>query len=626
LELYCRRSEATPIKGAAFDIIESELVNMKSTRAYMPTSIEEVTERGWNQLDFIIVSGDAYIDHPSFAGAVIGRVLEHAGYTVGMIAQPDWNTLEDIMKLGKPRLGFLVTAGNMDSMVNHYTVNKRKRRKDMYSPGEKMGKRPDRAVIVYTNLIKRAFKEQAVIIGGIEASLRRLAHYDYWDNRVRRSILYESGADLLVYGMGEKAILEVAEYLNNGIDISHITHIPGTVVHSNTVEHFYDFVMLPSFEQVSTRKRQFAEFFKAFYDQQDPIRGKMLIQPHDKGYIVQNKPMMPMDEMELDDLYELPFTRTVHPMYDSMGKIKAIEEVQFSIVSNRGCFGSCNFCALTFHQGRAVQSRSKDSMVSEATKMVSHKEFKGYIHDVGGPTANFQNPSCKLQLSVGSCKNKQCLFPEKCPNLVIDHSKYMDTLKELRNLDGVKRVFIRSGIRYDYLMYDNRKVFEEIVRHHVSGQLKVAPEHIDHDVLKYMGKPDAGLYLKFVDEFKRITEKVGKEQYIIPYLMSSHPGSNLKSAIRLAEYLRDIDYTPEQVQDFYPTPGTMSTCMYYTGLDPRDMSPVYIPKSSEEKRMQRALMQYKNPRNRELVRKALIMENRYDLIGKSKKCLISPNS
>jgi uncharacterized radical SAM protein YgiQ len=591
---------------------------------FLPTTIEEMNDRGWEQFDFILVSGDAYVDHPSFGGAVIARVLERAGYRVGIISQPDWHSDKDITKLGEPRLGFLVSSGNMDSMVNHYSVSKHRRQKDQYSPGGKMGKRPDHAVIVYTNLIKQSYKYVPVIIGGIEASLRRLSHYDYWDDRLRRSILYESGADLLVYGMGENQILEVAEFLNQGIEAKYIQHVRGTSIRVNSLENIYDYLELPSFKEVSESKRKFAEFFKVFQINQDPVRGKTLVQAHDKGYIVQNPPMMPLDEKDLDYLYELPFTRDVHPMYKNQGGIPAIDEVRFSIVSNRGCFGNCSFCALTFHQGRAVQSRSTESMVKEAEEMTLHPDFKGYIHDVGGPTANFQQPSCNKQLTIGSCSHKQCLFPGKCPELKVDHSRYMKTLRAIRGIDGVKKVFIRSGIRYDYLMYDDRKVFEEIVEHHVSGQLKVAPEHIDPEVLGYMGKPSAKLYKDFVSEFYRLTKKVNKQQYIIPYLISSHPGSTLKKAIGLAEYLRDIDYTPEQVQDFYPTPGTLSTCMYYTGLDPRDMSKVYIPRSKKEKKMQRALLQYKNPKNRRLVHEALLMENRYDLIGYSKKCLVHP--
>ncbi|MBN2259585.1 MAG: YgiQ family radical SAM protein [Clostridiales bacterium] len=597
---------------------------MRNYEDFLPVSKFEIQSKGWDALDFILVSGDAYIDHPSFGGALIARVLERAGYKVGIISQPKWTDLEDIKSLGKPRLGFLVTAGNMDSMVNHYSSSKRRRKTDLYSPGGKMGLRPDRAVIVYTNLIKQAFKDSPVIIGGIEASLRRLPHYDYWEDSLRRSVLYDSGADLLVYGMAEKQILEIAEYMNNGIDIEYIQHIKGTCFKTHSLENVYDYILLPSFKEISESKKTFAEYFKIFYDNQDPIRGKVLVQEHDKGYIVQNIPIMPLDQEELDYVYELPFTRDVHPMYDELGSVPAIEEVKFSIVSNRGCFGSCSFCALTFHQGRAVQSRSKDSIVKEADEMIRHKDFKGYIHDVGGPTANFRQPSCKKQLTLGSCKDRQCLFPTKCPNLDVSHEEYLDILRTLRNTEGVKKVFIRSGIRYDYLMYDKRKYFKEIVEHHVSGQLKVAPEHIDHEVLKYMGKPDGELYKDFVKEFYKITKEVGKDQYIIPYLISSHPGSTLKSAIRLAEYLKETNYTPEQVQDFYPTPGTLSTCMYYTGIDPRDMKAVYVPSSVGEKKMQRALLQFKNPKNRRLVHEALIKENRYDLIGYSEKCLVKP--
>ncbi len=597
---------------------------MEDKKLYLPMTIDEVKEKGWDGLDFILLTGDAYIDHPSFGGSLIARVLERAGYRVGIISQPRWDNLEDVKKLGRPRLGFLVTSGNMDSMVNHYSVSKRRRRKDTYSPNGKMNLRPDRAVIVYSNLVKQAYKNAPVIIGGIEASLRRLSHYDYWENSVRRSVLYDSGADLLLFGMSENQILEVADYLNNGVEAKYIQHIPGTVFLVNELDNIYDYKLLPSYEEVSKSKRKFAEFFGAFYKEQDPIRGKRLVQEHDKGFIVQNPPMVTLDESELDYIYELPFTRKVHPSYLVKGGVPAIEEVKFSIASNRGCFGSCSFCALTFHQGRAVQSRSKESILAEAAKMTQDEDFKGYIHDVGGPTANFQGPACEKQLTLGSCEDRQCLFPKKCPNLKVDHQKYIDILREVRNLEGVKKVFIRSGIRYDYLMYDKRKYFEEIVEHHVSGQLKVAPEHIDPEVLKYMGKPNAELYKDFVSEFYKITKEKKKDQYIIPYLISSHPGSTLKSAIRLAEYLNEINYTPEQVQDFYPTPGTLSTCMYHTGIDPRDMKEVYVPRSSKEKQMQRALLQFKNPKNHRLVHEALIKENRYDLIGNSKNCLIKP--
>lgn len=593
-------------------------------RQFLPMSRAEMRVRGWDGLDFVLVTGDAYVDHPSFGAAIIGRVLERAGYRVGVISQPDWRNPESVKTLGQPALAFLVTSGNMDSMVNHYSVSKRRRKTDQYSPGGRIGKRPDRAVIVYTNLIKQAYRHIPVVIGGIEASLRRLAHYDYWEDRVRRSVLYDSGADLLVYGMAEHQILEIAEYLSQGIGIEHIHHLPGTCYLAADAENLYDHVMLPSFAQVEADPKAFARFFREFQKQQDPMRGKTLVQPHDKGVIVQNPPAIPLNETELDYLYELPFVRDVHPAILKQGPVPAIEEVRFSIVSNRGCFGSCSFCALTFHQGRAVQSRSTASMVREAKDMIQDPHFKGYIHDVGGPTANFQQPACDRQLTTGACANRQCLYPERCPELKVDHSRYLETLRQIRKLDGVKKVFIRSGIRYDYLMYDRREVFEEIVRHHVSGQLKVAPEHIDPTVLKFMGKPDAALYRRFVDTFHEITRKVGKEQYIIPYLISSHPGSTLQSAIRLAEYLRDIRYTPEQVQDFYPTPGTLSTCMYHTGLDPRDLSPVHVPKQPREKQMQRALLQFRNPRNHAIVREALVKAHREDLIGYGKNCLVPP--
>ncbi|MTI70519.1 MAG: YgiQ family radical SAM protein [Firmicutes bacterium] len=594
---------------------------------FLPINKEDLKKRGWELLDFIIVSGDAYVDHPSFGTAVISRALEDAGYKVGIIAQPDWSNVEDFKKLGKPKLGFLVTAGNIDSMVNHYTVSKKRRRKDNYSPGGKKGLRPDRATIVYSNMIRRAYKNVSIIIGGIEASLRRFAHYDYWDNSVRNSILVDSGADLLVYGMGEKQIVEIANNLKNGLSIEYIRHIPGTCYLVNNLENIYDYKLLPTVTEVINDKKKYALAFKEQYKEQDPVNGKVLVQKHRKRYLVQNPPATPLSREELDIIYSLNYTKEYHPIYEKMGGIPAIREVKFSILSSRGCFGGCSFCAIAFHQGRHVQSRSQESIINEAKEITKLKDFKGYIHDVGGPTANFRHPSCDKQERKGICKEKQCLYPEPCKNLNIDHKEYLDLLSKLRKLPDIKKVFIRSGLRYDYIMADkDDKFFKELCKHHVSGQLKVAPEHIDSEVLKLMGKPSAEIYNKFVKKFYKINKRIGKEQYIIPYLMSSHPGSTLKSAIKLAEYLRDTNYQPEQVQDFYPTPGTLSTTMYYTNIDPRTMKRVYVPKKKEEKAMQRALLQFNKPRNYHLVYKALKKAKREDLIGYGPKCLIRPKN
>lgn len=586
---------------------------------------EDLNKLGWEQLDFVFVSGDAYVDHPSFGPAVVCRVLLDAGYKVGIIAQPDWNDPNSISVMGKPRLGFLVSSGNMDSMVNHYYVSKKRRRTDSFTPGGVMGKRPDRAAIVYTNLIRKTYRDVPIILGGIEASLRRFAHYDYWDDKVRRSILFDSGADLLVYGMGEHQIREIAEYLNNGIDVQYIMHIPGTCYVAESLDHLDQFIEIDPYESVSTDKISYAKSFKIQNDEQDPIRGQTLVQRHANRFVVQNPPTMPLERSEMDWVYKLGFQRNYHPSYEAMGGVPAIQEVKLSIISERGCYGNCSFCALTFHQGRIVQSRSHDSILEEAVQITKDSDFKGYIHDVGGPTANFREPACERQLKYGACKNKQCLFPEPCGNLNVTHEDYLTLLRKLRGLEGVKKVFIRSGIRYDYLMHDpSDDFFYELCEHHVSGQLKVAPEHIDETVLNYMGKPSGKLYGAFVDKFNKVNQTLGKEQYVIPYLMSSHPGSTLKSAIKLAEYLRDIQYTPEQVQDFYPTPGTLSTCMYHTGLDPRTLKEVYVPKTSGEKAMQRALLQFKNPKNYNLVYEALVLSNRQDLIGYHKKALIKP--
>lgn len=591
---------------------------------FLPISKKDMEERGWNQCDFIIVTGDAYVDHHSFGTAIISRVLENAGYKVGIIAQPDWHSIDDFKKLGRPRLGFLVNGGNMDSMVNHYTVSKRRRDKDMYTPGGRMGARPDRATIVYCNKIREAYKHVNVIIGGIEASLRRFAHYDYWGDNVRNSILIDSGADLLVYGMSEKQIVEVANALNDGFEAKYIRHVNGTCYTIESLDEVYgDYKILPSLEEVANDKVKYAKAFKIQYEEQDPIRGKQLIQKHGNRYVVINKPEMPLTREELDEVYALPYTKNYHPIYEKDGGIPAIEEVKFSIVSSRGCFGNCNFCAITFHQGRAVQSRSEESILEEAREITTFKDFKGYIHDVGGPTANFRKPACKHQLTIGACKNKQCLTPGVCKNMDVDHSEYLHLLREIRKIPKVKKAFVRSGLRYDYIMADKDDTFfRELVEHHVSGQLKVAPEHVAPQTLKYMNKPSGKTYDKFREKFFKINRQLKKEQYIIPYLMSSHPGSGLKEAIQLAEYLRDIKYQPEQVQDFYPTPGTMSTTMFYTGLDPLTMEEVYIPKTKEEKAMQRALLQFKNPKNYNLVYDALIKAGREDLIGNGPKCLI----
>ncbi|PAB59206.1 YgiQ family radical SAM protein [Anaeromicrobium sediminis] len=592
---------------------------------FLPISKEDMKKRGWDYLDFIIVTGDAYVDHPSFGGPVIGRTLEGAGYKVGIIAQPDWKKIDDFKKLGRPRLGFLITAGNIDSMVNHYSVSKRRRDKDLYSPGGKMGLRPDRATIVYTNMVKRAYKKVPIILGGIEASLRRFAHYDYWDDKVRRSMLYDSEADLLIYGMGENQVLELAEYLSSGVNIKHINHIRGTVYKTDTLENVYDYIKIPSFEDVSEDKMKYGEAFKVQYEEQDHIRGKTIVQKHKDEYIVQNPPTEPLNQENLDKVFSYPYMRTYHPIYEKDGGIPAIKEVKFSLISERGCFGSCSFCALTFHQGRVIQPRSQVSIIEEAQSIISDKDFKGYIHDVGGPTANFRHQACEKQKKHGTCKSKQCLFPNPCNNLKVDHDEYLELLRKLRSLEGVKKVFVRSGLRYDYIMADKKdKFLKELCEHHVSGQLKVAPEHVSPRVLKLMGKPGRNVYDKFVDKYYKINDKLGKKQFLVPYLMSSHPGSDLKAAIEMAEYLRDIKYQPEQVQDFYPTPGTLSTCMFYTGFDPRNMKKVYVPKDRREKAMQRALLQYRNPRNYELVKEALEKAGRLDLIGHGPKCLIRP--
>ena len=592
---------------------------------YLPISREDMEKRNWEQCDFVYVTGDAYVDHPSFGHAIISRILESHGYKVGIIAQPDWKNADSVRILGEPRLGYLVSAGNMDSMVNHYSVSKKRRAKDSYTPGGEMGKRPDYATVVYCNLI-RSISKKPIIIGGIEASLRRLAHYDYWSGKMKRSILLDSQADLLSYGMGERSIVEIADALNSGIDIRDITFIDGTVYRAESLASVYDEVMLPSYKELTADKKEYAKSFYTQYCNTDAFSGRRLVEPYGEHlYVVQNPAARPLSEEEMDDVYALPYMRNYHPSYEAAGGIPAITEVKFSLISNRGCFGGCSFCALTFHQGRIVQTRSHESIVNEAELLTKEPDFKGYIHDVGGPTANFRHPSCEKQMKAGVCPEKQCLFPKPCRNLNADHSDYISLLKRLREIPKVKKVFIRSGIRFDYLLADPGHAFlKELCEYHVSGQLKVAPEHISDNVLKRMGKPENSVYRRFMKEYEKMNEKLGKKQYLVPYLMSSHPGSTLTEAVELAEYLRDLGYMPEQVQDFYPTPSTLSTCMYYTGYDPRTMEKVYVPTNPHEKAMQRALIQYRNPKNYELVAEALKAAGRTDLIGFDKKCLIRP--
>ncbi|MFI3175206.1 MAG: YgiQ family radical SAM protein [Bacillota bacterium] len=593
--------------------------------AFLPITKQEMTDLGWDQPDFIYISGDAYVDHPSFGTAIICRTLENHGFKVAIIPQPNWRTTEDFQRFGEPRLGFLVSSGNIDSMVNHYSVAKKKRQKDSYSPNGEMGLRPDRSVIVYCNKLREVYKNTPIIIGGVEASLRRLSHYDYWDNKVRRSILLDSSADLLLYGMGEHQIVELAEAMDKGIPIHKINFMRGTVYKTPDISNLEDFIQLPRYGDVISSKRTFAKSFLIQYENTDAILAKVLVEEYNEGYVVQNKPSPPLETKELDKTYALDYERTYHPSYEKMGGIPAIEEVKFSIISNRGCFGNCNFCALAFHQGRVVSARSHNSIISEAEKITWDTDFKGYIHDVGGPTANFRLPSCKKQKEHGTCKHKQCLFPEPCENLNITHADYLKLMRKLRELPKVKKVFIRSGIRYDYLIHDKDDTFfKELCKYHISGQLKVAPEHISSKVLLHMGKPTREVYDKFVKKYYAINKKIGMDQYLVPYLMSSHPGSDLHSAIELAEYLRDIGHMPEQVQDFYPTPATLSTAMYYTGLDPRTMESVYVPRTPHEKAMQRALIQYRMPHNYELVLEALKKAGREDLIGFDKHCLIRP--
>ena len=595
---------------------------------FLPICKEDMQKRGWQQLDFVYVCGDAYVDHPSFGHAIITRVLEAHGYKVGFIIQPDWKDKNSITEYGEPRLGFLVSSGNMDSMVNHYSVSKKRRQKDAFTPGGEMGKRPDYATTVYCNLIRQTYKKTPIIIGGIEASLRRMAHYDYWSNKLKRSILLDSGADLISYGMGERSIVEIAEALDSGLAIEDITYIDGTVCKVKSLERVYDAIVLESWDELNHDKLNYAKSFYKQYCNTDPFSGKRLVEPYsDHLFVVQNPPAKPLSQSEMDRIYSLPYTRTYHPSYEALGGVPAIEEVKYSLISNRGCFGGCNFCALTFHQGRIIQTRSHESLIEEAKKFIWDKDFKGYIHDVGGPTANFRFPACEKQLEKGACVTKQCLFPQPCKNIKIDHKDYLQLLRKLRELPNVKKVFVRSGIRFDYLIADKDETFfRELCEHHISGQLKVAPEHISDAVLQMMGKPNNNVYQSFTKKYKDIKDKLGKKQFLVPYLMSSHPGSTLKEAVALAEYLRDLGYMPEQVQDFYPTPSTISTCMYYTGVDPRTMKSVYVPKNPHEKSMQRALIQYRNPKNYDLVLEALKSAGRMDLVGYDKHCLIRPKN
>lgn len=613
----------------AMSLIESNKVypwRIIMIKDFLPVCREDMKKRGWDEVDFVYVSGDAYVDHPSFGHAIISRVLEAHGYKVAILAQPDWKDDRVIQEFGRPRLGFLVSAGNMDSMVNHYSVSKKRRQQDAYTPGGAIGKRPDYATVVYCNYIRRVYKNVPIIIGGIEASLRRLAHYDYWSDKLKRSILLDSQADIISYGMGERSIVEIADALNAGIAIADITFIEGTVYKTKTLDSVYDAEILPSYGELLSDKKIYAKSFYKQYCNTDPFAAKCLVEPYgERQYVVQNPPSKPLTELEMDDVYRLPYMRTYHPSYEALGGIPAISEVKFSLINNRGCFGGCNFCALTFHQGRIIQTRSHESIIEEAKQMTEDPDFKGYIHDVGGPTANFRRPACEKQKTHGACVHKQCLFPKPCKNLVVDHKDYIQLLRKLREIPKVKKVFIRSGIRFDYVLADSDDSFlKELCMHHVSGQLKVAPEHVSENVLALMGKPENTVYRAFTEKYKKMNEKLGKEQYLVPYLMSSHPGSTLKDAVILAEHLRDLGYMPEQVQDFYPTPSTISTCMYYTGLDPRTMKSVYVPVNPHEKAMQRALIQYRNPKLYELVEEALITAGRRDLIGFDKKCLIRP--
>ena len=590
---------------------------------FLPITKQEMLERGIAQPDFVYVIGDAYVDHPSFGHAIISRILESHGYSVVIISQPDWRNPKSIDIFGRPRLGFLVSGGNMDSMVNHYSVTRHRRKTDSFTPGGVMGKRPDYATVVYCNLIRQTYKDVPILIGGIEASLRRLAHYDYWSDAMKRSILLDSQADLLMYGMGERSIVEIADALNAGMDVKDITYIDGTVFKCRELDESLPTIILPGYEELQKNKRTYAESFKIQYGNCDPFTAKRLAEPYGKEYVVQNPPQKPLTMEEMDAVYDLPYCRAYHPSYEKLGGVPAIEEVKFSLVSNRGCFGACSFCALTFHQGRIVQVRSHESILAEAEKMVKDPDFKGYIHDVGGPTANFRHPACEKQMTKGACGGRQCLYPTPCKNMNADHSDYVALLRKLRKIPGVKKVFVRSGIRFDYLLADSKDTFfRELVQYHISGQLKVAPEHVSDAVLCRMGKPRNAVYNRFVDKYFALNKQYNMNQFLVPYLMSSHPGSTMKEAVELAEYIRDMGYNPEQVQDFYPTPSTLSTVMYYTGLDPRTMEKVYVPTDPHEKAMQRALIQYRNPKNYYLVKEALIAAHREDLIGSGPKCLI----
>ena len=593
---------------------------------FLPLCKQDMLDRGWDRPDFVYVCGDAYVDHPSFGAAIICRTLEARGYRMALICQPDWKNPQSICEYGEPRLGFMVSSGNMDSMVNHYSVAKHRRDKDSFSPGGVMGKRPDYAVVVYCNLIRQTYKKTPIIIGGIEASLRRLAHYDYWSDKVKRSILIDANADIISYGMGEHSIVEIADALNSGLDVSDITFINGTVYKTRDEDSIVDAIRLPNYEKIIADKRAYAESFRIQYKNTDPIQGRRLYEGYKDGFfVVQNPPASPLSMQEMDDVYDLPYMRDYHPSYRSQGGIPALEEIKFSLTSNRGCYGECNFCALTFHEGRIVQARSHESIIKEAKDFLDHPDFKGYIHDVGGPTAEFRQPACKKQSKAGACKDKRCLSPEMCPAVETDHSDYIDLLRKLRELPGVKKVFIRSGVRFDVVMADHKTNFlEELCKYHVSGQLRVAPEHVSDNVLAKIGKPKLKVYNSFVKEFERINKKYDLNQFIVPYLMSSHPGSTLEDAIILAEYLNKNKLNPKQVQDFYPTPGTVSTCMYYTGLDPLTMKPVYVATDPHEKAMQRALIQYREPRNYGLVREALKKAGRFDLIGNGPECLVPP--
>lgn len=589
--------------------------------------MDDMRKRGWSEADFVYVIGDAYVDHPSFGPAIISRLLERYGYKVCIIAQPDWKNDKSIDVFGKPRLGFLVCGGNMDSMVNHYSVSKKRRQKDAYSPGGEMGLRPDYATTVYCNLIRRTYKDVPIIIGGIEASLRRMAHYDYWSDKLKHSILVDSSADILSYGMGEHSMIEIAEALDSGIDVKDITYVRGTCYRTKDISNIPDdSIILPNYDSLTADRLEYARSFYTQYVNTDPYSAKTLVEGYGtRGYVVQNPPAYPLTQMEMDDVYDLPYMNNYHPVYEAKGGIPAISEIKFSLTSNRGCFGGCSFCALTFHQGRIIQTRSHESLIREAEQMTHDPDFKGYIHDVGGPTANFRHKSCAKQDKYGVCTNKQCLFPEPCRNLKVDHKDYIELLRKLEAIPGVKKVFIRSGIRFDYVMADSSDEFlKELCEKHISGQLRVAPEHVSDNVLKMMGKPKNSVYESFIARYQRVNDKTGKKQFVVPYLMSSHPGSTLKEAVELAEYVRDIGYMPEQVQDFYPTPSTISTCMYYTGVDPRTMQPVYVPHNPHEKAMQKALMMYRKPENYDLVKEALIKAGRQDLIGFDKKCLIRP--